>query len=440
MKTTTGIFFFILISIFYVASAQKAFTQVRTLLANLKASNQRDQQQANVREAAERAWCTKEIDAATKLLASRQHDVDSLEAHINWIIKTRDEARKDRKTRQERIKANNALLAKFKSQRCDNNLLFVKQLREHMQGVQVLTLLRGDIVAYFNKKPSGQRGTFIEQFEEYAVLLDAEHKQVFTELKNEITNLDSQVRKHALDRGAESQIATRADADVNAQGARLTAQQARTAQQIGTGHVDNKRGELKKLETPAWENISDFNKKARARILGLIDGLIRHLRESRRRLTRDEIHAAEDFAIFHNSMERENEYLEKKIRELTKEIVSLTNQLNVARVQLVKRKNLRDQARAALDLLKKMCEEKYAYFTRETARRNNENKTIDLAISKFNHILNNLSKRVRGRASASNEQGFKGFGDNLGHRVVDSDRAERADLAQAQKERAAVVF
>jgi len=439
MKTTTGIFFFILISIFYVASAQKAFDQVRTLLANLKASNQKDQQMADVREAAEREWCKKEISAAEALLARRQHDVDSLEAHITWLVKTRAEARKDRKTRQQRIKDNLALLKKFKEQRCENNLLFVKQLREHMQGVQVLTLLRADVVAYFDSKPSGQRGAFIEQFEEYAVLLDDAHKQIFTELKNELTNLES-ARPHRLDRRQETSIATRSDADVNAQGDRLTAQQARTAQEIGTGHVDNTRGELKKLETPAWEKISDYNKKARAKILGMIDGLVTHLRNSRRKLTRDEINASEDFAVFHNSMEKENEYLEEKIKEITKEIVSLTNQLNVARVQLTKRKNLRDQAKAALELLQKMCAEKYAYFQKETNRRTKENNTIDTAIKKFNHILDNLSRRVRDRASNDVTGGAKGFGDNMGTRVVSADSGERADLGKSQRERAEVVF
>jgi len=436
MKTTTGIFFFILISIFYVASAQKAFDQVRTLLANLKASNHKDQAEADVREAAERAWCAKEVTAAEKLLAVRQHDVDSLEAHIQWLVKTRTEARKDRSTRQQRIKDNLALLKKFKEQRCENNLLFVKQLREHMQAVQVMTLLRADVVAYFDSKPAGQRGAFIEQFEEYTVLLDDEHKQIFTELKNELTNLQS--RAHRLDRKGETSMETRADADVNAQGDRLTAQKARTAQEIGTGHVDNTKGELKKLETPAWETMSDYNKKTRAKVLGMIDGLVRHLRESRRKLTKDEVNASEDFAVFHNSMEKENEYLEEKIKELTKEIVSLTNQLNVARVQLSKRKALRDQAKTALELLKKMCAEKYAYFKKETDRRTKENKTIDMAVTKFNHIVANLSKRVRDRASMN--VGGQKFGDDMGHRVAKADSGERADLSKSQNVRADVVF
>lgn len=434
MKFTTGIFFFILISVCYVSNAQKAFDQVRALLSNLKQQNVKDQAQADVREKNERAWCQREIARAVALLARRQHDVDSLKAHITFLIKTRAEARHDRATRIARIKANLALLAKFKKQRCDNNLIFVKQLREHMQAVRVMTLLRGDIVAYFNAKPVGQRGVFIEKFEQYINLLDEEHKQVFVQLKNEMLSL----RPHVLDRNAETQIGTRRNKDINAQGDRLTAQRSRTVKQIGTGHVDNKRGALKRLATPGWEKIGAFNAKARAKILGMIDGLINHLRASRRKLTRDEIHAAEDFAIFQNSMFAENKYLKKKIAELTKEITSLTNQIRVSRVQLVKRRALRDQARRALNLLRKMCEEKYAYFKNETARRIRENKYIDQAIKIFSHLTGKLSARVRSRASdltTSNK-----FTNNLNAHVVKSERSVESNLAGRQKVRRAVVF
>ena len=439
MKFSTGIFFFILISICYVANAQKAFAQVRALMQNLKNSNVNDQKQADVREKNERAWCTRQIARAVKLLARRQHDVDSLEAHIQYLVKTRAEARKDRATRVQRIKNNLALLAKFKKQRCDNNLLFVKQLREHMQAVAVMKLLRGDIVAYFNAKPKGQRGAFVEQFEEYTSLLDEEHKAIFTELKSEITNLAAP-RAHRLDRNRETTVVTRKDAAVDAQGDRLTAQKARTKKQIGTGHVDNKRGALKKLATPEHQKIAEFNRQTRTRILKMIDGLVAHLRASRRKLTRDEIHAAEDFAIFHNSMEKENEYLAEKIKELTKEILSLTNQLNVSRAQLVKRKQLRDQARKALALLRKMCDEKNHYFAKQTVRRTRENVSIDASLAIFNKIIKNLSERVRNRASSLTTTGKLSGKEAMEARVVDSKEDVQKNLAGRQNKRSAVVF
>ena len=434
MKFSTGIFFLILLSICYVAESRNAFTQVKALLGNLKQSNVKDQRTADIRQKEEEKWCSKAIGKAVNLVAKRQADVDDLEKHIKWIIFTRQEARKDRAKRAARIKANVKLLNKFKRQRCDNNLLFVKQLREHMNAVAVMKLLRGDIIKFFNSKKAGQRGVFLEQFGEYIALLDEKHKQMFTELKTELTNY----RPHELDRTEETRIKTRSDKSVNTQGNRLTAQGTRTSKQIGTGHIDNTRGALKKLATPEHEEISEYNKKTRTKILRMIDGLIKHLRESRRKLTRDEIHAAEDFAIFHNNLEQENEYLANKIKQITKEINNLTNQLNVAKSQLVKRKRLRDQAKLALKLLRKMCREKEEYFKKETRRRNDENKTIDFAMALFNKILTKLSARVRARASNINN------GEKLTHemtnRVVKNAGGEKEGLSNRVSSRNDVVF
>jgi hypothetical protein len=441
MKISTGIFFLILVSVCYVSNAQKAFDQVRALLKNLQTSNLADQKNANVRQAAEKAWCKKVITAAVKLLARRQHDVDSLVAHIQFLTKTRHEAKVDRKTRQERIKANKVLLEKFKKQRCDNNLLFVKQLREHMEAVDVLGALRNDIIGYFNAKPKGFQGLgFVEKFSEYSHLLDDTHKASFVELKTEITNL----RPHAYDAKGEAQWSKLANSkDIDAQGDRITKEKERNAKQIGTGHVDNNKGELKRLATPKYQQRAQFNTKTRKRVLAMIDGLIAHLKASRDRLTRDEIHAAEDFAIFQNSMDKENEYLEEKIAQLTKEILDLTNQINISNVQLVKRKKLRDQAKAKLELLRKICREKKAYFAKETARRQKEDGYIKTALAIFENKLMKLSGRVRRRASRGNNgknvQG-KGFSDELGHRVVSNEGAIRSENTKQTKERNEVVF
>jgi len=126
--------------------------------------------------------------------------------------------------------------------------------------------------------------------------------------------------------------------------------------------------------------------------------------------------------------------LKKKIAELTKEILDLTNQINVSKVQLVKRKKLRDVAKARLDLLRKICKEKKAYFAKETARRKLEDTYIKSAIKIFETKLMHLSKRVRARASG----GVKV--DEIGHRVVSSEAGVKKRNAALVKEREAVVF
>ncbi len=438
MRLSTGIFFFILFSIWYAANAQNAFRQVRVLMRNLKNSVIRDQRRANVRERKSMKWCKIEINKARKLYARRHGDVVALRKHVKWIIKTRAQERKDRIDVAKRIRSNLKLLRKFKKQRCSTNLIFVKQLREHMQGVRVLKLLRKDIIKYFNSKKKGRRGVFLQQFEEFSSLLDEQHKQVFAELKSEIKNLEG--RKHRLDRKREKRIKTKTVKSINKLGKRLTRHKARTKKQIGRGHIDNKRGALKRLRVPKHVKIATFNRRVRRRILRMIRNLIKHLRRSRRKLTRDEIKAATNFAIFHNSMERENAHLRRKIKKITREILDETNQYNVARVQLRKRVKLCRECLRAWRLIKKMCREKRRYFKKETRRRFREKKHIDGAIRLFNRLVKRISKRVKARANAIATKGKLTGKYAMKHRAVKSTRKVMKGYKNRRGVRKKVVF
>lgn len=380
----------------------------------------------------------KNILAAKTLMEKRLKDVNDLKAHIVYLQKTKKEAEKDRKTRIARIASNKALLKKFKEQRCDNNLIFVKQLREIMQGMEVMKLLRGDIVEYFNGKKKGHRGVaFLQSFEEFSHLLDDEHKNVFAQLKSEVSAL----REHKLDRDAETQKDKLAKTeDLNKDADELTKEDERTKKEIGKGHVDNKRGELKKLAVPAHQKIAAFNKDTRAKVLGMIDGMIKHLKVTRKHLTTLEIKAAEDFAIFQNSMEEENERLVAKIAELTKEIEKLTRDIAVSQGQLVKREKLLKQAQEKLRLLKKMCAEKMAYFKNETARRNKENRYINKAISIFNNAIKKLSERVRSRVNSKVGADGKFTVQDMGQRVVKSAKSVRGHVTEQNEVRNEVVL
>lgn len=133
----------------------------------------------------------------------------------------------------------------------------------------------------------------------------------------------------------------------------------------------------------------------------MIDGLIDHLEKSREKLTHDEIKAAEDFAKFQHHTRVENAHLKRTIIILTKQIAELREQLKVAKVQLVKREKLRDQAKAALEHLIKICNEKKVYYEHETKRRNHEIACVNTAIKIFDGALAKLSARIRARANAN---------------------------------------
>lgn len=378
MKTT--VLFLTILALTSYISAQKAFDQVRSLLTNFQNDISKEQHDADIRNDKDVAQCTIDIAAAEGLVASRQKDVDDLSKHIDWLNNEKSEADKDRVARVQRIADNKKMLEDFKKQRCDNNLIFVKQLREHMEAIDIMTLLKTDLNEYFSKKKTQKvNPAFIERFAEFSHLLSEEHKQIFLELSQTVQNLP--------DVNALTQKTN--DASAAAQ---------RTVDQVGTGHVDNTQGALQKLEGVAFANAAAYNDTVQKKINDMIDGLVQHLKDSRNELTKTEIKAAEDFAIFQTNTEKENVYLAEKINKLEKTIADLTNQLNVATAQLEKRKNLLSGAQVSLKTTQQICQEKSDYYKKETTRRNGELVVVANASGLFNNILAKLSQRVKDRA------------------------------------------
>lgn len=420
MKTT--VIFLVLLALSSMTSAQKAFDQVRNLLTNFRDDIVKEQHDADVRNEKDEKECADKIAAAEKKVADRQKDVDDLKAHIQWLENEKSESEKDKKTREDRIEANAKLLADFKKQRCDNNLLFVKQLREHMEAIDIMTLLRGDINDYFaNKKESGKVNTaFIERFAEFSHLLSDDNKQVFMQLSQAVNSLP----------------------DVDALSKRVddsTSTKERTTEEVGDKHVDNDKGELQKMEHVAWEETDAYNDKLHKKVIDMIDGLIAHLKASRDELTKNEIKAAEDFAVFQTNMEKENEYLQAKIEELKKHIVDLTNQINVANVQLEKREKLLQDAKDELETIRNICKEKKEYYENESRRRSSEIQTVDVATGIFNDILSKLSERVKERAAALNA-GAKDAGNDLSKFVKKDENEIATGVNSRAGERNQVVF
>jgi peptidoglycan hydrolase CwlO-like protein len=381
MKSTA--LFLILLSFICYVSSQQVFDQVKSLLSNFRGDIQKEEVDANARCVREDKWMVNQINLAIAKLAHRTKDVNDLKGHIKWLENEIKETNTAIKSRQDRIAANLRLLEQFKRERCENNLLFVKSLREHIEGIEVMSLLRSDIVDYFKKK-SKKSLAFIEKFAEFEHLLDEENKLVFSQLKTKLAKMPNHVSMHAK-------------ADV------YTTTRARTAGQQGVGHVDNARGELKRLSTPGFEQLGLFLTKLEKKVLFMIDSLILHLKNSRDALTRNEIKASEDFAIFQKNMFKENAFLADKIKQLQAHLVDLKVQLNKANQQLVRREKLRREAEVQLANLRRMRKEKKAYCTREHARRVGELTNVGSAEQIFQNVLNKLSLRVKLRTQSNTE-------------------------------------
>lgn len=432
MKKLTIIFVVALLcSHTFSTSVKGAFDEVNNAINNFKESIANEQVDETERYNKEKEWCRVEIDNARRILEQRQKDVDDVKEHIDFLENERDESVKDQQTREERIKQNTSLLEKFKKERCDANLLFVKSLREHMEAIKVLQLLRSDIEAYYQAKNKDSNAevnsAFIERFAEFSHLLDERRTLVFTQLQQNFEYL-----KH----DDINRINTENSANVNA----ATKVAVRTSDEIGAGHVDNDKAKLKKLDTPDFVNKEEYARSLREKVLAMIDHLIEHLKESRKVLTKDEIQAAEDFAIFQTNINKENKHLEKTIEALKAKILQLNDQITHAEKQLVQRENLRDQAKNVLNNLVQTCKEKDEYHEKEVSRMAEELEAVEEAIKVYDGLMENISARVRARANSNIEGKTYSPENSNTAEVVNIKEETNAALSSRVESRNEVVF
>jgi len=324
------------------------------------------------------------------------------------------------------------LLSKFKKERCENNLLFVKSLREHIEGIEVMSLLRQDIVDYFKRKQNQKKRakklklrSFLEKFSEFEHLLDEEHKLVLAELKKKWKKMSAREKRVAA---------------LSAKTGQYSSVKDRTKAEIGTGHVDNTRGELKKLATPGYEELSLFLTKLEKKVLAMIDSLILHLKNSRDALTKNELKAAEDFAIFQKNMFKENRFLRDKIKSLQAHLVDLKTQLTKAKAQLVRREKLRKEAEAQLNYFRRMKAEKDAYCKKEHLRRVGELSNVSSAEKIFQNVLNKLSLRVKLRTQTNVEGKKYNKREKYAKAVLRAEKSTETGIKSRLKDRAEVVL
>ena len=419
MKISNALFYITLLTFTCLINTQQVFDQVKTMLVNFKSDIQREQIDATNRFVAEEKYINEQIAKAIAVLAQRTKDVNDIKAHIVYLKNEITQTQKDIQSRKDRIAANARLLVQFKKERCENNLIFVKSLREHIEGIEVMGLLRGDIVEYF--AGAVKKTAFLEKFEEFSHLLDEEHKLILSQLTTKLAALPNV-------------------AALNSKTNSYTTTSGRTSAQIGTGHVDNNRGQLQKLATPGYEESAEYRRKLQIKVLGMIDSLVLHLKDSRDSLTKAEIKAGEDFAIFQTSMIRENAYLEAKIKELTAHLLDLQTQLGVSERQLVVREQLRLQAEEALATLRRIKKEKEEYNTKENARRIREMNDVNNAQAIFQNVLDKLSLRVKLRTQSNVDGKSYNAAQAASQSVVQAASSVETSVAKVQKERNAVAY
>jgi len=168
--------------------------------------------------------------------------------------------------------------------------------------------------------------------------------------------------------------------------------------------------------------------------------LILHLKNSRDQLTKNELKAAEDFAIFQKNMFKENRFLAHKIKRLQAIVIDLKTQLTKANAQLVRREKLRREAEIQLNNFRKMKQEKDDYCKREHARRVGELVNVSSAESIFSNVLNKLSLKVKLRTQTNVEGKKYGKSELYGKEVNKDAKSVEEGLARRIKDRDALAY
>merc|ERR1711976_756355 len=107
-----------------------------------------------------------------------------------------------------------------------------------------------------------------------------------------------------------------------------------------TLHVDNDRGIIKMMKHVPHKSPVDYFKMLKAKINTIIDGLIKHLHDSRDDLSTKEMKANEDYAKFMIALEKENKELAELIKGLEAENKALEAQLEKTKETLEEFKGL----------------------------------------------------------------------------------------------------
>jgi len=389
MQNTLFILILVLSLTVYIKS-DDAFAQIKSALYNFQNSINIEQSQADLRYKEDTAFCAKSIQTAQDTLANRTKDVNDITAHIKFVQNEITQTSNDKASRTARIQTNNATLERFKKERCENNLNYIKSLREHKSSIEIMKLLRGDLETYFTnwlKNPLEAKkiksGAFIEKMTRFAHLFDEEHRNIFIQLVSSIKSMGADVK------------------ELNAKTNNYTTTRARNSTEIGTKHLDNNRSELLKLSSPEVVEAREYVIQLRTKTLAMIDALITHLEHSRKKLSEDEMLANEHFADYQASMLKENEYLTSKIVEDDKLLLSLNVELKTSQGQLARREALRVEAEENLKAIKKTCQEKEDYYVRENARRKNELSITATAINTYNGIVSKIQSRIASRVNSN---------------------------------------
>lgn len=352
-----------------VQDANDAISSVLSLLQDLQGSNREEQEKADARYNEESAKYEAAIielqnvyEDNTKHFAAAQDDYETIQEKKNdttyalqWI--------------QERIKSNSEKIEKLAAQRCESNALFIENLREHQEGMEVLEWLQQDLENLKNKGvlflQDGEIQTYTQKLTGYSQIYEKQAIMKFIKLgqqkqNNEGDELLSLVGNliclcffkflFFLDLSAKEDGNTENDQDFQVQS---------FDSQVSDRNIE---GSLT------------------SHVLDLVEQLIKKLEVSIAELEKYEIQSSREFATFKSKLNSETTLLNQEFEAKTVYLGKVKIDEEVAFSVLNKAEETMKKSEALLNSNIEEYTNKKNFYLAEKARREEENNIIDQVI------------------------------------------------------------
>mmetsp|Transcript_1352 Transcript_1352/g.1224 ORF Transcript_1352/g.1224 Transcript_1352/m.1224 type:complete len:396 (+) Transcript_1352:75-1262(+) len=291
-----------------------------------------------------------------------QDEITDTETHLEWITNRRNTLNQQRED--------------LKAQRCEAAFVFVRNLKEHYDGLEVINFLRSDLNAYQNSANSfAEVSSGLDRLMQYAHLFNTNELNSFIQLADPKTEAE-------LTDGAKQ----------------------RTAEQIGDDYKDNDREALKLKEFDSDTEERNIQGGAVGKILALLDKLEARLHESIENLKENEIRAAYDLANWLDKADDELAALEADEERKNKYLAKLEVDLEVAERTAQECEERYQQTLDTIAATEADLQAKTDFYHSETERRNGEIEILEECIRIFKSKVQALRQTIEENAAGQGSE------------------------------------
>ena len=245
---------------------------------------------------------------------------------------------------QERYDRNLNRMTELEAQRCEDAMLFVKDLMSHKESLELLELLQQELIDYFAQP---------DQVGFLSIMTKVELLETYSQVFKENTNALAQI-KQILSTGDEL----------------YAKNEVAHGEETKNLRTDNDQGGivLDDYERASYTITGDLE----IDINNLVQQLVDHMYESITNLEENEIQAAHDFAKWQRDIERENEANRQHLDTLLAREAELVGEIEAAQEKENTSQSLYEDAAAATQDMRDLCDSQTADYNAETAVRNEE--------------------------------------------------------------------